>query len=136
MKEGQGRFNVEKDSRIRSGLEMLRELNLPSEIKGEKVLAYGQAAYDAGSISRSSWKMGFLYLTGTSLIFTQGLNTLLRVRLDLLSGLKIVSRNWVPGKSVDQLRLTKKLDGQESVFHLSVNEPEEWAKTIRKTKKG
>jgi len=136
MKEGQGQFNLEKDSKIRSGLEILREIDLPSEIKNEKVLAYGQAAYDAGSISRSSWKMGFLYLTSTSLIFTQGPNTLFCVRLDLLSGLKIVRRNWVPGKLVDQLRLTETLDGQESVFYLSVNEPEKWVKTIRKTKKG
>jgi len=132
----QGRFNLERDSAIRSGLEILRELNLPAEIRSEKVLAHGQAAYDAGSISRSSWKMGYLYLTGTSLIFTQGPNTLFRIPVDLLTGLKIIGRNWVPGKSVDQLRLTKKLDGRESVFYLSVNEPEKWAKAIRKTKKG
>ena len=136
MKEGQGRFNLEKDSRIRSALDMVREMKLPLEIEGQKVLAHGQAAYDAGGISRSSWKMGFLYLTGTSLIFTQGPNTLFCVRLDFLSGVKIVSRNWVPGKLVDQLRLTETLDGQESVFYLSVNEPEKWVKTIRKTTKG
>ena len=52
MKEGQGRFNLERDSKLRSGLEILREGTLPSEIEGEKVLAHNQAAYDAGSISR------------------------------------------------------------------------------------
>ena len=135
MREGQGRFNLQKDSALRSGLDVVRELELPSEIEGEKVLAHGQAAYDAGSISRSSWKMGFLYLTGTRLIFAQGRNTLFCVPIDLLSGFKIVSRNWVPGKLVQQLRLIKNLDGQKSIFYLSVKEPEKWAKTIKKVKK-
>jgi len=135
MKEGHGRFNLEKDSKIRSGLEILRELDLPSEIEGEKVLAHSQAAYDAGSISRSSWKMGFLYLTGTRLIFTQGRNTLFCVPIDFLSGVKVVSRNWVPGKLVDQLWLVKKLDGQKSTFYLSVKEPGKWVKAIKKAKR-
>ena len=135
MKEGQGQFNLEKDSKLRSGLEVLREGALPSEIEGEKVLAHNQAAYDAGSISRSSWKMGFLYLTGTRLIFTQGRNPLFFFFFGLLSGFKIVSRNWVPGKLVDQLRLVKKSDGQKSTFYLSVKEPEGWAKVIKKAKK-
>jgi len=135
MKEGQGQFNLEKDSKIRSGLEILREIDLPSEIEGEKVLAHSQAAYDAGSISRSSWKMGFLYLTGTRLIFTQGGNMLFCVPLELLSGIKIISRNWVPGKLVDQLRLVRKSDGQKNTFYLSVKEPEGWAKAIKKVKK-
>jgi len=135
MNEGQGRFNLEKDSKIRSGLEILRELDLPSEIEGEKVLAHNQAAYDAGSISRSSWKMGFLYLTGTRLIFTQGPNTLFCVPIDFLSGVTIVSRNWIPGKLVEQLRLIRKSDGQKSTFYLSVKEPEGWAKAIKKVKK-
>jgi len=135
MREGQGRFNLQKDSALRSGLDVVRELELPSEIEGEKVLAHGQAAYDAGSISRSSWKMGFLYLTSTKLAFTQGQNTLFSIPIDLLGGLKIVDRNWVPGKLVQQLRLIKNLDGQKSIFYLSVKEPEKWAKTIKKVKK-
>ncbi len=135
MKEGQGRFNLEKDSKIRSGLEMVRELKLPSEIEGEKVLAYGQAAYDAGSILRSSWKMGFLYLTGTRLIFTQGGNRLFDIPLNLLSEFQIVSRNWVPGKLVQQLRLIKELDEKKSTFYLSVKKPGKWAEAIEKTKK-
>lgn len=134
MKEGQGRFNLEKDSKIRSGLDMVRELNLPSEIEGEKVLAHGQAAYDAGSISRSSWKMGFLYLTATRLIFTQGENRLFEIPLGLLSGYEIVSRNWVPGKKVSQLCLIKELDGKRSNLYLSVKEPQEWMKTIEAAK--
>jgi len=135
MNEGQGRFNLEEDSRIRSALDMAREMKLPSEIEGQKVLVRGQAAYDAGGISRSSWKMGFLYLTGTRLIFTQGPNTLFCVPIDFLSGVKIVSRNWVPGKLVEQLRLVKKSDGQKRTFYLSVKEPEGWAKAIKKVKK-
>ena len=135
MKEGQGRFNLEKDSKIRSGLDVVRELKLPSEIEGEKVLVHGQAAYDAGSISRSSWKMGFLYLTGTRLIFTQGENRLFEIPLDSLNGLQIVSRNWVPGKLVQQVRLIKELDGQKSTFYLSVKESEEWVRAIEIAKK-
>ena len=79
--------------------------------------------------------MGFLYLTGTRLIFTQGQNTLFCIPIGLLSGVKIVSRNWVPGKLVDQLRLVKKSDGQKSTFYLSVKEPEGWVKVIKKAKK-
>jgi len=135
MKEGQGQFNLEKDSKLRSGLEILRGIDLPSEIEGEKVLTHSQAAYDAGSISRSSWKMGFLYLTHSRLIFTQGRNSLFCVPIGLLSSAKIVSRNWVSGKLVDQLQLVKKSDGQKSTFYLSVKEPEEWAKVIKKAKK-
>jgi len=135
MKEGQGRFNLEEDTKIRSALDMVREQRLPTEIEGQKVLARGQAAYDAGSISRSSWKMGFLYLTGTGLMFAQGGNTLLNIPFDSLSGLQIVSRNWVPGKLVQQLRLVKKLDGQKSIFYLSVKESGEWVKTIKKARK-
>lgn len=135
MKEGQGRFNLEKDSKIRSGLDMVRELNCPKEIEGEKVLAHGQAAYDAGSISRSSWKMGFLYLTGTRLIFTQGKNRLFEIPFSLLNGHEIVSRNWVPGKSVQQLHLIKELNGKKSNFYLSVKEPQEWLRAIETVKK-
>jgi len=135
MKEGQGLFNLQEDTKIRSALDMAREQRLPTDIEGQKVLARGQAAYDAGSISRSSWKMGFLYLTGTGLIFTQGGNTLLNVHLDSLSGLQIVSRNWIPGKLVQQLRLVKKLNGQKSTFYFSVKEPGEWVKTIKKARK-
>lgn len=135
MKEGQGRFNLEKNSKIRSGLDMVRGMKLPSEIGGEKVLTHGQAAYDAGSISRSSWKMGFLYLTATRLIFTQGENRLFEIPLSLLSGYEIVSRNWVPGKLVQQLRLIKELDGKKSNFYLSIKEPQEWMKIIKAVKK-
>jgi len=135
MKEGQGRFNLEKESKIRSGLDMVRDLNLPSEIEGEKVLIHGQAAYDAGSISRSSWKMGFLYLTGTKFIFTQGGNRLFEIPLGSLCGYEIVNRNWVPGKLVQQLRLIKESDRIKSDFYLSLKEPREWMKTIESVKK-
>ena len=134
MKEGQGRFSLEKDSKIKSGLDMVRELNSPSAIEGEKVLEHGQAAYDAGSISRSSWKMGFLYLTGTRLIFTQGGNRLFEVSLDSLNGLQVVNRNWVPGKLVQQLRLVKELEGRKKTFYLSVKEPEKWVEAIETAK--
>ncbi|MBU4349303.1 hypothetical protein KJ599_03160 [bacterium] len=136
MKEGRGRFNLEKDSKIKSGLDMLRELSLPSEIDGEKVLTYSQAAYDAGSISRSSWKMGFLYLTANKLIFTQRENRLFEIPLDLLNELQIVRRNWVPGKKVSQLCLIKELEGKKNIFYLSVKEPGEWVKTIETARKG
>jgi len=134
MKEGQGRFNLEKNSKIKSGLDMARVLNLPTEIEGEKVLTRGQAAYDAGSISRSSWKMGFLHLTTARLIFTQGGNKLFEIPVDLLSELEIVSRDWVPGRKVPQLRLIKELDGKKSIFYLSVKGAQLWIKTIEAVK--
>lgn len=136
MKEGQGRFNLEKDSKIKSGLDILRELSLPSEIDGEKVLMHSQAAYDAGSISRSSWKMGFLYLTANKIIFTQSENRLFEVPLDLLNEIQIVKRNWVPGKKVSQLCLIKGLEGRKDILYLSVKNPEEWIIFIETAKKG
>jgi len=136
MKEGQARFNLEKDSKIRSGLDIARDLKLPSEIEGEKVLTHGQAAYDAGSISRSSWKMGFLHLTAKRLIFTQGGNRLFEIPIDLLGEPQIVNRKWVPGKLVQQLRLIKEVDGKKSIFYLSVKKPEEWIKTMEMTRTG
>jgi len=136
MKEGLGRFNLEKDSKIKSGLDILRELSLPSEIDGEKVLMHSQAAYDAGSISRSSWKMGFLYLTANKIIFTQSENRLFEVPLDLLNEIQIVKRNWVPGKKVSQLCLIKGLEGRKDILYLSVKNPEEWIIFIETAKKG
>ena len=135
MSEGQGRFKLQEDSKLGSALEMMRELKLPSEIEGEKVLIRSQSAYDAGSISRSWWKMGFLYLTGTRIIFTQGGNRLFEIPIDLLSGLEIVNRNWIPGKVVQQLRLIKVLERRKTTFYLSVKDPEKWVKAIGKTKK-
>lgn len=135
MKEGRGRFNLEKDSKIRSGLDMLRELKLPSEIDGEKVLSHSQAAYDAGSISRSSWKMGFLHLTANRLVFTQSEDRLFEIPLDLLNEIQIVSRNWVPGKKVSQLCLIKDLEGKKNIFYLSVKKPGEWIKFIETARK-
>jgi len=136
MKEGLGRFNLEKDSKLKSGLEMLRELSLPSEIDGEKVLTHSQASYDAGSISRSSWKMGFLYLTANKLIFTQSENRLFEIPLDLLNEIQIVKRNWVPGKKVSQLCLIKGLEGRKGILYLSVKKPGEWIKAIETARKG
>ena len=135
MSQGQGRFKLQEDGKLGSALEMMRELKLPSEIEGEKVLVRSQAAYDTGSISRSWWKMGFLYLTGTRLIFTQGGNKLFEIPIDLLSGLEIVNRNWIPGKVVQQLRLIKVLERRKTTFYLSVKDPEKWVIAIEKTKK-
>ncbi|MDP8214998.1 MAG: hypothetical protein P9M10_07390 [Candidatus Euphemobacter frigidus] len=113
---------------------MARDLNLPKEIDGEKVIAHGQAAYDAGSISRSSWKMGFLYLTATRLVFVQGQNRLFEIPLDCLGSLQAVDRNWVPGKSVQQIQLIEESDGQKSLIFLSAKDPQEWIKSIEMVK--
>ncbi len=131
MKGAQGRFNL-----VKSGLDVVREMKSPTAIQGEKVLAHSQADYDAGSSSRSWWKLGFLYLTATRLIFTQGGNRLFEIPIDLLSKLQIVDRNWIPGKVVQQLRLTKGFDGEKSIFYLSVKKPLKWMKTIEAAKKG
>ncbi|MFZ6016850.1 MAG: hypothetical protein ACOYU0_04395 [Nitrospirota bacterium] len=135
MKEGQARFKLEKDTKIRSGLDMVRNLRAPSTIEGEKVLAHGQAAYDAGGISRSSWKMGFLYLTPIKLIFTQGENRLFEIPLCSLNEIQIVSRNWVPGKLVQQLCLIKELEGGKRTFYLYVKESGKWLEAIETAKR-
>ena len=62
-KTGYGRFNPQTQLRLRSGLEMQREMEMPSDIEGEDVIMAGQASYQDGMVTRTNWKPGYLYLT-------------------------------------------------------------------------
>lgn len=139
MKKGQGKFNLERNIKIRSGVEVIRDLKAPKEINGENVLMHEQAAYDAGNLARSTWKMGFLYLTKKKMVFFQEQNRILEISLDSLNKIAVVDRNWIPGKMVEQLRLTREEDGIKRVFHLSVKNTGQWKEIIeaikQKTKK-
>lgn len=130
MGEGQGRFNLGKDNKIMSALDMHRDLKAPKEIDGEKVLIHGQAAYDAGNLARSTWKMGRLFLTRNKLSFFQGQNRILDISIDSLSEITVVDRNWIPAKKVEQLRLTRKINGMRRIFHLSIRNTDQWKEAI------
>ncbi|MCK4429889.1 MAG: hypothetical protein KAW19_01170 [Candidatus Aminicenantes bacterium] len=130
MGEGQGRFNLGEDNKIRSALDLHRDLKAPKEIDGEKVLMNGQAAYDAGNFARSTWKMGRLFLTKDKLSFFQGQNRILEILIGSLGEIEVIERNWIPAKKVEQLRLTREEDGIKRIFHLSVRNADQWKKTI------
>lgn len=130
MKERQGKFNLERDIKIKSAVEMIRDRHVPEEIDGEKVLIYEQAAYDAGNLSRSSWKMGFLYISEKKLVFFQGQNKIFEIFIDSLKSISIVERNWIPGKMIEQLRLIQESEGMKRNFYLSVKNPARWRETI------
>lgn len=131
MKEGQGKFNLERDIRIKSAVEMIRDRQIPEEIDGEKVLIYEQAAYDASNLARSTWKMGFLYLSEKKLVFFQGQTKIFEIFIDSLKSISIVERNWIPGKMIEQLRLTQETEGMKRNFYLSVKNTEQWMKILR-----
>jgi len=134
MKEGQGKFNLERDIKIKSAVEMIRDRQAPEEIDGEKVLIYEQAAYDAGNLARSSWKMGFLYLSVKKLVFLQGQTKIFEIFIDSLKNISIVERNWIPGKAIEQLRLIQETEGMKRNFYLSVKNPARWKENIEAVK--
>jgi len=134
MKERQGKFNLERDINIKSAVEMIRDRQAPEEIDGEKVLIYEQAAYDAGNLARSSWKMGFLHFTEKKLVFFQGQNRIFEIFIDSLKSISIVERNWIPGKMIEQLRLIRETEGKKRNFYLSVKNPARWKENIEAVK--
>jgi len=135
MKERQGHLNLESNINIRSGLEMHRDLKAPKEIDGENVLMHDQGAYDASSLARSTWKMGFLYLTKNKMVFFQGQNRILEIPLKSLSKIAVVDRNWIPGKLIEQLLLTREEDGIKRTFQFSVRNTNQWKGAIENLKK-
>lgn len=135
MGEGQGWFNLGEDNKIRSALDVHRDLKAPKEIDGEKVIMHGQGAYDAGNLARSTWKMGRLFLTRNKLSFFQGQNRILEILVDSLSKVDVIERNWIPAKKVEQLRLTREEDGIKRNFYLSVKKSGQWMEAIERVKK-
>jgi len=134
-KTGYGRFNPQTQLRLRSGLEMQREMEMPSDIQGEDVIMAGQASYQAGMVTRSNWKPGYLYLTKERLIFMQGANKLFEISLNSLKDTSIIQRNWVPKKKVEQLRLMQQRDSLKRIFFLFAGNLKEWKKAIELSKK-
>ncbi len=134
MREGQGRFNLGEDNKIRSALDMHRDLKAPKEIDGEKVLMHGQAAYDAGNLARSTWKMGRLFLTRNKLSFFQGQNRIFEISIDSVNRITVVERNWIPAKVVEQLRITREIEGIKRIFHLSIRNTGQWKEAIETVK--
>lgn len=133
---GYGRFNPQTQLRLRSGLEMQREMEMPSDIEGEDVIMAGQASYQDGMVTRANWKPGYLYLTKERLIFLQGANKLFEISLNSLKDTSIVLRDWVPKKKVEQLQLLQQSDSFKRVFFLFAGNLEEWKKTIELSAKG
>ena len=127
---GYGCFNPQTHSRLRSGLELHREMEMPSDIEGEEVIMSGQASYQDGMVNRANWKPGYLYLTKKRLVFMQGAKKLFEVALNSLEEMSIVQRDWVPNKRVEQLHIIQKNNGVSKVFYLFARNLEEWKKII------
>ena len=125
-----GRLNQAEQLRLRSGLEMHRQMEMPSDIEGEDVIMSGQASYQDGMVTRANWKPGYLYLTKERLIFMQGANKIFEISLSSLESMSIVQRDWVPKKKVEQLQLIQKTDSVKRVFYLFARNLEEWKKAI------
>jgi len=102
-KGAQGRFKLAKANKIESALGSVRRLGYPKHIDGEAVLEGGQAAWDGGSVFKSSWKMGQLFLTKDKLAFYQGQNQIKEIQVSAITGTEVLERNWVPGRKTTQL---------------------------------
>jgi len=127
---GYGHFNPQIQLRLRSGLEMHREMEMPSDIQGEEVIKAGQTSYQDGMVARANWKPGYLYLTKERLIFMQGANKLFEVSLNSLEDISIVQRDWVPKKKVEQLQIIQKTGSVKRVLYFFARNLEEWKKAI------
>lgn len=133
---GYGRLNQAAQLRLRSGLEMHREMRMPSHIEGEDIIMAGQASYQDGMRTRANWKPGYLYLTRERLMFMQGANKVFEVLLSSLENISIVQRDWVPKKKVEQLQFIQKADSVNRVFYLFARKLKEWKKAIEVFAKG
>ena len=123
---GQGRFNSQAQLRLRSGLDLHRQMEMPSDVEGKEIIMSGQASYQDGMVIRANWKPGYLYLTKNHLIFMQGANKLFEVLLNSIENIFIVQRDWVPNKKVEQLQIIQKTDSVKRVFYLFSRNLEEW----------
>lgn len=131
-REGQGYFNLAEEIKILSGLEKQRELAAPSSIGGEKVLKFGQGAYDGGTPFKSVWKPGYLYLTDRRLLFFQGDNKIADISLSSLKRIMIVERKWIPAKVVSQLCLIEENERRRRVHYISIKRLEQWKGIVQK----
>ncbi len=128
----QGRFNFAEDSRVMSAVDQLRDRNAPSVIDGEGVVKRSQAAFGGGNAAHSTWKMGSLYLTEKKLVFFQGNNRLFDIPLDCIYGVRVLERDWIPGRLVKQLCIIKNSGDRKRKFYVWSRKPEEWKEAIER----
>ncbi len=131
----QGHFRLAPEIRIESGLERQRQWEAPSSIDGEEVLKFGQANYDGGTRFKSTWKPGFLYLTENRAIFFQGANRVVDIPVIELESITIVTRDWIPGRTAEQLCLIQRSRNVKRTFHMRMTKPEEWKDGLEETLK-
>ncbi|ODS30611.1 MAG: hypothetical protein SCARUB_04280 [Candidatus Scalindua rubra] len=130
MDKGQGKFNLAENNKIASAVEQTRQQNAPKTFDGDKVVKYAQVAFDGGNALRSTWKMGSLFLTEKKLIFLQGQNRIFESDLDSIVDISIIDRDWIPGKMVEQVCLTRKKRDLKRRFYFCIKKPEIWEEKI------
>ncbi len=129
----QGRFRLAPEIKIESGLERQRQWEAPSSIDGEEVLKFGQANYDGGTRFKSTWKPGFLYLTENRALFFQGANRVVDIPVVELESIAIVTREWIPGRTAEQLCLIQRSRNVKRTFHMRMTKPEGWKDALEET---
>ena len=140
-KEGQGRFGVVQNLKIKSALEGVRRLGFPKNIDGEPVVYAGQAGYDGGSAFKSLWKMGQLFLTQDKLLFYQGRDNVIRqIDVSLIQQIEVLERDWVPGRKTTQLCVIEQRGDMRRKtffgFTTGTTGTEEWRDRIQKLLNG
>ena len=131
----QGRFRLAPDIKIESGLERQRQSEAPSSIDGEEVRKFGQANYDGGTRFKSTWKPGFLYLTENRALFFQGANRVVDIPVIELENITVVERDWIPGRTAEQLCLIQRSRNVKRTFHMRMTRPEGWKDALEETLK-
>ena len=132
MSVGQGHFNLAEDNRIASAVEQARQQKAPKTVDGDKVIKYAQVAFDGGNALRSTWKMGSLFLTEKKLIFFQGENRIFETDLGSIVEISIIDRNWIPGKVVEQVCLTRKKTDLKRRFYFHMKKSQSWTQEIER----
>ena len=127
---GQGNFNLAEDNRIASAVEQARQQKAPKTVDGDRVIKYVQAAFDGGNALRSTWKMGSLFLTAKKLIFFQGQSRIFESDLDSIVDISLIDRDWIPGKTVEQVCLTRKKRDLKRRFYFHMKKSQSWKEKI------
>ncbi len=133
MGTGYGKFNLAEDNRIASAVEQAREQKAPKTVDGYRVIKYAQVAFDGGNALRSTWKMGSLFLTEEKLVFFQGENRIFESDLPSIVEISIINRDWIPGKAVEQLCLTRKKSDLKRQFYFHIRKSQSWKEKIEES---
>ena len=132
MGKGQGSFNLAEDNRIDSAVDLARQQRAPKTVDGDRVVKYAQVAFDGGNALRSTWKMGSLFLTEKKLVFFQGQNRIFESDLGSIVGISIIDRDWIPGKVVEQICLTRKKTDLKRRFYFHIKKSQSWKEEIER----